>query len=1003
MDDYNDLDKTDLPLSLHSFLTHILDAAADGITAQDTSGNLIYANTKAAEMIGFPSPEALLTASIAEVMDRYEVFDEFGDPFPLNRLPGRQILEGHESAPVTLRFRVKETNVERWSILKSAAVYTKRHKIEFVVNTFHDITDLKNTEAALKAGEELFSEVVENASDCIFVLDSDGKFLTLNRACENLMGYSKDEIVKIPIKDLVYPEYLQTLEEIFEHNLSENGRGRKSYELNLRRKDGQLLALELNSGRLIRDSQSIAIHAIARDITERKQIEAKQLFLAEASSLLTSSLDYETTLANVARLMTPTISDWAGVDLVSDDGRLQRVAVSHVDPEKIAWAYQLRQEYPIDMSASTGLTNVIRTGKSEFYPDIPDEMLVAGAYNPKHLELMRGVGFRSALVVPLIAHGKNFGALTLVTTNDSGRLFTQFDLLMAEDLGRTAGLAIENALSYRQAEVERERLRVTLTSIGDAVIATDTDGNVTFLNTIAEKLVGWTNAEALGRPLTEVFHIVNEYSRKIVDNPIERVLETGLIVGLANHTLLISRDGREIPIEDSAAPIRATDETVHGAVLVFRDVTESRGIQLALEQATNNAELAVERLSRLQDLTSALSGAATMQQIAHICISQSLVSLEADMGVIALMRADGTALETIESYGNSPSAQYFETLPLDSSLPLVDTAKTGHAIWLETRDSFQRLYPGLFSNKSKPFKTQAFASLPLTIENKIIGSIGFNFSSPRNFNAGERAFMLSLAHQCAQALERARLYEAEMQAREAAEKANQLKMQFLAMISHELRSPLTAIKELTTSLLSQEQQFSMKEQEKFFDSLDEETGKLTKLVDQLLDLSRFQSGTLQIEPVAQPIETIINLANPELENLTEERHLVIYIAKNLPPVLADTQRIAQVLINLVANAVKFSPLNTHITIVASQLGDRVQIDVSDEGLGIPGDQRLSVFEAFRQNERKSPNDSQGAGLGLAICKAIVEAHHGEIWIQDKVIGTTISFNLPHVNLPARKK
>lgn len=123
---------------------------------------------------------------------------------------------------------------------------------------------------------------------------------------------------------------------------------------------------------------------------------------------------------------------------------------------------------------------------------------------------------------------------------------------------------------------QREWLRVTLSSIGDAVITTDTNGGVTFLNPVAQSLTGWTQEDAASKPLDTVFKIVNEETRRTAENPATRALREGLVVGLANHTLLIARGGMERPIDDSAAPIRNARGEVAGVVLVFRDVTERR-------------------------------------------------------------------------------------------------------------------------------------------------------------------------------------------------------------------------------------------------------------------------------------------------------------------------------------------------------------------------------------------------------------------------------------------
>src|SRR5580765_4016970 len=142
-------------------------------------------------------------------------------------------------------------------------------------------------------------------------------------------------------------------------------------------------------------------------------------------------------------------------------------------------------------------------------------------------------------------------------------------------------VALQNAqsilLARRRAEEalrkQSEWLRVTLASIGDAVISTDAQGRVTFMNGVAESLTGWTQAEAMGRPLPEVFRIRNEQTGQPVDNPVESVLREGKVVGLANHTVLFARDGTERPIDDSAAPIRDDEGQVIGVVLVFHDIT----------------------------------------------------------------------------------------------------------------------------------------------------------------------------------------------------------------------------------------------------------------------------------------------------------------------------------------------------------------------------------------------------------------------------------------------
>ena len=146
-------------------------------------------------------------------------------------------------------------------------------------------------------------------------------------------------------------------------------------------------------------------------------------------------------------------------------------------------------------------------------------------------------------------------------------------------------------------EERTERLNVTLTSIGDGVITTDTEGCVTFLNPVAERITAWTKSEVLGQPINQVLTLVNEHTREAVENPVTRVLREGLVVGLANHTLLITKDGREIPVADSGAPIRGSTGQFYGVVMVFRDVTEERRV----EQDTLRAKELAEEANRVKD------------------------------------------------------------------------------------------------------------------------------------------------------------------------------------------------------------------------------------------------------------------------------------------------------------------------------------------------------------------------------------------------------------------
>jgi K+-sensing histidine kinase KdpD len=245
------------------------------------------------------------------------------------------------------------------------------------------------------------------------------------------------------------------------------------------------------------------------------------------------------------------------------------------------------------------------------------------------------------------------------------------------------------------------------------------------------------------------------------------------------------------------------------------------------------------------------------------------------------------------------------------------------------------------------------------------------------------------------------LMQAEKRARADAERANAQIVRYMGIVTHEIRTPLSAIKGFASTLLAEDIAFDADQQREFLQIINSEADRLNGMVEDLLELSRIESGRLSTSMTLCSLSGIIALIKPTLGVLADNHHLVIDLPDDLPPVLADRHRIAQVLSNLVTNAAKFSRHDTEIRIQVSVIDDYLQIDVSDEGSGIPIEERETIFEPFRQGEKESQQSSRGAGLGLAICRGIVEAHGGRIWVQDTASsGATIRFTLPAAHTQA---
>ena len=223
---------------------------------------------------------------------------------------------------------------------------------------------------------------------------------------------------------------------------------------NVDRSSGELRWFLMKARRLYGHSEPLAVNLV-EDLTAMKKAELGQRLLSESGRILASSLDFERTLQEVARLAVPELADWCGVDMPGPHGEIVPVAIAHVDPAKVEIGRALRHGYPVDPAGESGLPAVIRGGPSFLAPRVTDEELVAAATDERHLELLRAVGFTAVMVVPITAHGQTLGALTFVAA-ESGRTFGLDDLELAEELGRRAGMAVANARAYTErAQIAR--------------------------------------------------------------------------------------------------------------------------------------------------------------------------------------------------------------------------------------------------------------------------------------------------------------------------------------------------------------------------------------------------------------------------------------------------------------------------------------------------------------------------------------------------------------------
>ena len=519
---------------------------------------------------------------------------------------------------------------------------------------------------------------------------------------------------------------------------------------------------------------------------------------------------------------------------------------------------------------------------------------------------------------------------------------------------------------------ERELITAMLFYSDDTIIVKSLEGIILTWNAGAERMYGYKPDEVIGQPIAIL--VPPELPNEVPD--ILSRLRRGEKID-HYEAVRVHKDGHRLDVSLSVTPIKDDDGQIVAALKVARDITIQKRAQRRAEQ--------------LQRITAALSEAVTVEQVADVIVRHDFVSLGVRLGVIALVEDEQSTLRILAQYGLDVARPGLNpTISCDQTSIFAEPVQTGGPLWItdygewiETHDRDADFWPRE--------RCRALASLPMVVEDRVIGVMCFGFPDRHLFDADERDYLGALTLQCAQALERAQLFDAERRARQAAQKADELTLKFLAMISHELRTPLTSIKGFTSTLLSTDVKWDVQNQYEFIRIIDDEADKLTRLIDELLDLSRLQAGKLRIALDYAYLPMIVEQAQPELEALAREHRLDIRLPEDLPLIHVDARRIAQVLTNLVSNAAKYSEPDSWIRILARFDGSVIRVDVSDEGIGVEPEASEIIFEAFQQGHEAL----KGAGLGLAICRGLIEAHGGQIWVEDRPgPGSTFSFTLP---------
>ena len=529
-------------------------------------------------------------------------------------------------------------------------------------------------------------------------------------------------------------------------------------------------------------------------------------------------------------------------------------------------------------------------------------------------------------------------------------------------LWRNLQVRAEAAARVRQ---EREWLRTTLASIGDAVIATDGQGQVAFLNGVAQALTGCSETDALGRPLDEVFVIHNEQTRARIEHPVARVLREGCVVGLANHTVLISKQGAEYPIEDSAAPIKDLQGSIIGVVLVFKDASERR----RAEDAMHFTSAASAALSTLFDTSS------TFQRVAGLA-----VPFLADWCAVDLADDKGVLHREAIAHGNSREIDRLADLLAPDSASSngpCDTAavwRSGRSQWVCDTDANlapQAAHDDASRRALREAGLKACLAVPLRASGKVLGVLTLaSTHAGRPCSPADLTVAEDFADRAAIAIENARLYA--RGARETGAKTN------FWRCWPTMRNPLAPIRNALSILRLRHGDAATLERCK--EMMERQLEHLVRLVDDLLDVSRILRG--QIDLQRQPIELqeVAQRAVEASEPFLKSRGHVLNVSLPKEPVWVDgdTVRLTQVVGNLLNNAAKFTSHPDRISLMLQRDDGQAVVRVRDRGIGISTELLPRIFDVFVQADSSLARSQGGLGIGLTLVRRIVAMHGGTV-------------------------
>lgn len=673
-------------------------------------------------------------------------------------------------------------------------------------------------------------------------------------------------------------------------------------------------------------------------------------------------------------------------DFLKQSAAAAQISASAADQRLVG---QLRQEF----TALKSLSDRAITATKQNQPGVANDLMLKAAAVRRAAPDFAGT---------LADRNRTRQASDLDKANDSRQGLTTLMVVIGIAiivLGSFAVWRIEHSLRESIARQVR-RTEAMIAGMSDGVMLIDASGTSVFINPAGQRLLGQTQ---IGVPIDQqpVVYRLRTTDGQPIDPkelPAAQAIATGKPV--EDKTFIVAREDKQIAIAASATPLQE-DSKITGVIVTFRDVTERQRVE-------EEMQLQAERAQILADAGAFFSSNIDPSWVTQ-AIAERIAEVLGDWAAV-ILKSESNELRVASIYHRDMASlglawSYIYRQPLVVGEGIIgQVVSTGYpALMTNLGSSVMPSQENLTSYHAPTMQLASLLILPLRTRREMLGALIIAANDPERRMTDEQLPVAEiLAERAALAIENAKLYTEQVEARRKMEDLSRLKDEFLSIASHELRTPVTSIKGYTQLAKTLIRENDLETSEEYLDIALDQIDRMSRLILELLDVSRIETGRLEIRhEQIDWINFVRDLVHRHHTAVSDRRfHLDVPQAEAI--VSGDRDRLEQVLGNLLENAIKYSPDGSEVTVRIEPRDDQIITTVSDHGMGIPADELGQVFERFHRGRQVSSTNYGGLGLGLYITKQIVERHGGSIWVDSQEgVGTSFSFALPLVNAQAR--